>query len=244
MATPARMSARPVAILSSSVMSGTGAASSADAPPESRTTSHRGARRDSRASSSARRPAATLAAFGNGWLASNDSNREGAIGTRVRAASERARDHAAANGVALEVRKRARHRPGSLACGHDEEIARTHGDASGATAPSGDTRSGARCDGSTASTAARENPARVIAQLGKRGGQCNCVGSDQPERPVTALNLRSNPAITCSASSCAQSCSSWLMTRASASSASVIARSEKYSRCAARHWRCLVNSAR
>ena len=39
-----------------------------------------------------------------------------------------------------------------------------------------------------------ENPVRMIAQLAECGRQCSFVGSDQPERPVIALNLRSSPA--------------------------------------------------
>lgn len=38
-----------------------------------------------------------------------------------------------------------------------------------------------------------KNALEVFAKL--RKGQCSLEGSDQPERPVTALNFRSNPLI-------------------------------------------------
>ena len=70
--TPAFINARAVLILSSSESPGAGTASSEDAPPDSRTTSAPPAR-VAAAPASARRPAASLAPFGDGCAASNHS---------------------------------------------------------------------------------------------------------------------------------------------------------------------------
>lgn len=43
--------------------------------------------------------------------------------------------------------------------------------------------------------AGAKNSLSVVAKLTGRSAQCSCFGSDQAERPVTALNLRNKPAI-------------------------------------------------
>lgn len=61
-----------------------------------------------------------------------------------------------------------------------------------------------------------EDVPEIVAKAGERKTQCSCFGSDQAERPVTALNLRSSPAINWSALSHWHKCSSSLSTRARA----------------------------
>src|SRR3954452_19389796 len=125
----------------------------------------------------------------------------------------------------------ARHRPGSLTCGDDE-----YGSGKTADGPgSGDCRrhEPARFDrvyGCTKDLQRVVTAARVRSDPGRSSGQCSCFGSDQPDRPVTALKERSSRPINCSASSFEHSCSRRLSTRASAWSASAMALSEKYSR--------------
>jgi hypothetical protein len=74
--------------------------------------------------------------------------------------------------------------------------------------------------------AAPDDGEEVVSKVGERTGQWVCFGSDQAERPVTTSNFLRSELTSCGALSFVESCSSWLMIRASAASTSVIAPSE------------------
>ncbi len=93
-ATPARISVRLASTFSPSVTPGTGAASSADAPPDSNTISAASSA-TALASSSARIAAATLAGFAAGWPACEELE---LVGERRRP-DTRSGDDPAANNV-------------------------------------------------------------------------------------------------------------------------------------------------
>ena len=44
-----------------------------------------------------------------------------------------------------------------------------------------------------------EDVLEILTEVRERSAQCSCLGSDQADSPVTALNLRRRPAISCSA---------------------------------------------
>ena len=115
MSAPPLSSAFTAVRLSSSVRSPAGTAINADAPPESSTTSvSPGSVRC--ATSSARRPAATLRASGSGWLDGIHSSSRGQRNRQVRAD-----DDAVANPIARNLRERVGHERRGLADRNDAQ---------------------------------------------------------------------------------------------------------------------------